>query len=185
MFVAGIGIAWMYAREFSAAARSTLLGTLVALAVPIAAAINWAIIQHSRAAADLDLLPAVLIGAVLSALLTLPLSPAASRPRHTMSGWLALLGVAQLAIPCLIAVAGARAPSAHPRSRCWPCWRSIFGVAWPWVGGHEVPSAAVLTGGSLVVGALAVNEALALRRARAQVAVQAESLPISDASLLR
>ena len=48
--VAGAGIAWMYAREVSTADPRHLLGTLVALAVPIAAAVNWTVIQHSRAA---------------------------------------------------------------------------------------------------------------------------------------
>ncbi|MEP7102274.1 MAG: DMT family transporter, partial [Burkholderiales bacterium] len=58
--VAGIGIAWMYAREFSAADPQHLIGTMIALAVPIAAAVNWVVIQHTRSNADVDLLPAVL-----------------------------------------------------------------------------------------------------------------------------
>jgi drug/metabolite transporter (DMT)-like permease len=72
--VAGIGIAWMYAREVSAADPRHLLGTLVAVAVPVAAAANWTLIQHTRHRTDVDLLPAVLIGAAMSALLTLPFS---------------------------------------------------------------------------------------------------------------
>jgi drug/metabolite transporter (DMT)-like permease len=40
----------------------------------------------------------------------------------------------------------------------------IFGVAWAWLGAGEAPSGAVLAGGSLVLLALAGNEALALRR---------------------
>ena len=46
--VAGIGIAWMYAREVSGSDPRHLLGTAVALAVPIAAAVNWVLIQHNR-----------------------------------------------------------------------------------------------------------------------------------------
>ena len=40
----------------------------------------------------------------------------------------------------------------------------VFGVAWVWLGADEAPSFAVLAGGALVLGALAANEALALRR---------------------
>ena len=40
----------------------------------------------------------------------------------------------------------------------------VFGVLWVWLGTEEAPSMAVLGGGALVLGALAANEALALRR---------------------
>ncbi len=160
--VAGVGIAWMYAQEVRGADREHLLGSLVALVVPIAAAINWTVIQASRSKADRDLLPAVLIGAALSALLTLPLALPFSGSVHDI-GWLALLGVAQLAIPCLMAVAAARALSA-PEVSLLALLEIVFGVAWAWLVGREVPAAHVLGGGLLVLGALAANEALALRR---------------------
>jgi len=160
--VAGIGIAWMYAKEVSAADPRHLLGSLVALGVPAAAAVNWSVIQHSRAAADHDLLPAVLIGALLSALLTFPLALPFSGSAHDI-GLLALLGVAQLAIPCLMSVAAARALSA-PEAALLALLEIVFGVAWAWLGGNEVPTPHVLGGGLLVIGALAANEALALRQ---------------------
>lgn len=37
----------------------------------------------------------------------------------------------------------------------------VFGVAWAWLGTSESPTAAVLTGGALVLGALVLNEAWA------------------------
>src|SRR5258706_4017457 len=94
--VAGIGIAWMYAREVSAADPRHLIGTLVVIGVPIAAAVNWALIQHTRHSANVDLLPAVLIGAAMSDLITLPLSTPFAASAHDL-GLLALLGVVQLA----------------------------------------------------------------------------------------
>ena len=162
VFVAGAGIAWMYANEASGADPRHLLGSLVAVAVPVAAAVNWTVIQASRKGADHDLLPAVLIGAVLSSLLTLPLSLPFVGSMHDVA-WLALLGIAQLAIPCLMSVAAARALSA-PEVSLLALLEIIFGVAWAWLGGHEAPATHVLVGGALVVGALAVNEAVALRR---------------------
>ena len=46
----------------------------------------------------------------------------------------------------------------------------IFGVLLAWVGAGEAPGPTALTGGALVIGALVVNEALALRERRALVA---------------
>jgi drug/metabolite transporter (DMT)-like permease len=163
--VAGIGIVWMYAREVSGADARNLLGTLVALCVPIAAATNWTLIQHSRNARDVDLLPAVLIGAAISALATLPLAMPFAASAHDLA-LLGLLGVVQLAIPCLMSVAAARHLSA-PEASLLALLEVVFGVAWAWLGANEAPAPHVLGGGVLVLGALATNEALALRRSSA------------------
>ena len=80
---------------------------------------------------------------------------------------LGLLGVAQLAIPCLIAVAAARYLSA-PEAALLSLLEIVFGVTWTWLGAGEVPGRHVLVGGALVIGALVANEALALRRAHAE-----------------
>ena len=69
----------------------------------------------------------------------------------------------QLAIPCLLAVRVARVLSA-PELSLLGLLEVVFGVAWVWLGTDEAPSFAVLGGGALVLGALAANEALALRR---------------------
>ena len=161
--VAGVGIVWMYAREVSGAGAQHVLGTAVALAVPVAAAVNWTVIQHS--AARVDLLPAVLLGAVISAAITLPLSLPFAASAHDL-GLLALLGVVQLSIPCLMSVSAARYLSA-PEASLLALLEVVFGVAWAWIGANEAPAAHVLGGGALVLAALAANEALALRQTRA------------------
>lgn len=159
--VAGIGIGWMYAHEFALADVRQLAGTAVAFGVPVAAAINWTVIQRSRRG-EVDLLVAVLIGAILSTLVTAPLALPLHASGHDI-GLLALLGVAQLAIPCLIAVAAARYLPA-PEAALLSLLEIIFGVTWTWLGADEVPGPHVLAGGALVVGALIANEGLALRR---------------------
>ena len=162
--VAGIGIVWMYAREVNGAGAQHVLGTAVALCVPIAAAINWTVIQHNRSAAGIDLLPAVLIGAVISALLTLPLAvPFAASP-HDL-GRLALLGVVQLSIPCLMSVSAARFLSA-PEASLLALLEVVFGVVWAWLGANEAPAVHVLGGGALVLSALAANELAAMRQVK-------------------
>lgn len=165
IFAAGIGIAWMYASEVRGADARHLLGTLVALGVPIAAAINWTTIQALRGRdAPPDLLPAVLIGALLSAAITLPLSWPFAASGHDLA-LLALLGTVQLAIPCLLVVVIARVLPA-PELALLALLEVIFGVAWAWLGAGEAPSGAVLAGGSLVLAALFANEALALASGR-------------------
>lgn len=168
--VAGTGIAWMYGREVSGADPRHVLGTAVALAVPVAAAANWTLLQHlrSRGADDDggDMLPAVLIGGLLSALITAPLATPFAATAADL-GWLALLGVVQLAIPCLMAVRIARVLPA-PEIALLALLEVVFGVLWAWLGAGEAPSAAVLGGGALVLGALTANEALALRQGRAE-----------------
>ena len=160
--VAGAGIAWMYAREVSTAEPRQLLGTLIAVAVPIAAAVNWVAIQHERrAVSGADLLPAVLIGAVLSALITLPFALPFAASAHDL-GLLALLGVVQLSIPCLLSVSAARSLSA-PEASLLALLEVIFGVAWAWWGAGETPTVHVLGGGALVLLALVGNEAAAWR----------------------
>ncbi|OYU92882.1 MAG: permease [Burkholderiales bacterium PBB5] len=166
--VAGVGIAWMFGQQ-ALAGGGSMTGALVALGVPIAGASNWTLLQHlhQRHAADPsvaepDMLPAVLIGALLSALATLPVSlPFAATP-HDL-GLLAMLGVVQLAIPCLLSVQVARVLPA-PDVSLIGLLEVIFGVLLAWVGAGEAPGPTALTGGALVVGALLVNEWLGLRQ---------------------
>jgi drug/metabolite transporter (DMT)-like permease len=158
--LAGAGIAWMYGQELQGGKQ--LLGTLVALAVPIAAAINWTVIQSLRGKSEApDMLPAVLIGALISAAVTLPLAWPLQASLHDV-GWLALLGAVQLSIPCLLSVVVARTLPA-PEISLLGLLEVVFGVAWAWLGANETPAAAVLGGGALVLLALAGNELLALR----------------------
>jgi drug/metabolite transporter (DMT)-like permease len=158
--VAGAGIGWMYGADVQGAESHHLLGVLVALGVPLAAAVNWTLIQHT-AAGKQDLLLAVLVGALISAAVTLPLAWPFASSAHDL-GLLALLGTVQLAIPCLIAVSVARVLPA-PEVSLLALLEVIFGVAWVWLGANEAPSASVLGGGALVLGALVVNEWLALK----------------------
>jgi drug/metabolite transporter (DMT)-like permease len=162
--VAGAGIAWMYGAELSGSDARHWVGTAVALCVPMAAAVNWTLLQHVQHAAGEDapdMLAPVLLGALLSAAVTLPLALPLAASAHDLM-LLGLLGVVQLAIPCLLAVRVTRVLSA-PEVSLLGLLEVIFGVLWVWLGTSEAPSMAVLGGGALVLGALAVNEALALR----------------------
>ena len=158
--VAGSGIAYMYASQLGQGVG--LAGTLIALCVPISGAANWTITQHAHAQGhDVDLIPAVLIGAVLSSLITLPLAWPFQASVHDL--WLlGGLGLFQLAIPCTLVVLCARVLKA-PEVALLGLLEVIFGILLSWVGAGEVPGPNVLLGGSLVIGALVVNEIVAWR----------------------
>jgi drug/metabolite transporter (DMT)-like permease len=164
---AGVGIAWMYAHELGVASGRHVAGTAIALAVPLAAALNWTAIQRSRSGSA-DLLAAVLIGAALSALLTLGAALPFRATAHDLV-LLGVLGVFQLAVPCLIAVAAARVLAA-PEVALLSLLEIVFGVLWTWLGAAEAPSRHVLAGGALVLGALVANEGIALHQRRRTVA---------------
>jgi len=152
--VAGAGIAYMYGTQLES---GQMAGTLIALFVPLAAATNWTVNQRSHAKGqDVDLVPAVLIGAVISALVALPLALPLRASGHDL-GLLALLGLVQLAIPCVLSVVCARVLKA-PELALLALLEVIFGILLAWVGANEVPGANVLAGGALVIGALVANE---------------------------
>lgn len=152
--VAGAGIVYMYGAQV---ADASLLATLVTLCVPLAGAVNWTVTQHSHAQGhDVDLVPAVLVGAVISAVLTLPLAFPFQATFHDLV-LLAFLGLGQLAIPCVLSVICARVLKA-PEVSLLQLLEVIFGILLAWVGAHEVPSGSVLIGGSVVIGTLVVNE---------------------------
>jgi drug/metabolite transporter (DMT)-like permease len=160
ILVAGFGIATMYGAEVSG---SQFAGTAVALCVPLAAACNWTITQWShREGRDVDLVPAVLVGAALSSLATLPLAMPFMASWHDI-GLLALLGLLQLAIPCALSVICARVLKA-PEIALLALLEIIFGILLAWIGADEVPTRAVLAGGALVIGALVLNEVVGWRQ---------------------
>lgn len=166
---AGAGIVYMYGTQFLAAfddasidTSSLVIGSLASLCVPVAGAINWTVVQRSRSqGASIDLVPSVLLGAVISSLFTLPLATPFQATTSDMA-WLGLLGLTQLAIPCVLSVVCARVLKA-PEVSLLALLEVIFGILLAWVGAGEAPGQPVLLGGTLVIGALVVNELLGWR----------------------
>jgi drug/metabolite transporter (DMT)-like permease len=154
ILVAGAGIAYMYAAQVEG---GQVAGTLVALLVPFASGVNWTVTQRSHAQGrNVDLVPAVLVGAAISSLATLPLAMPLQASAHDV-GLLAVLGLVQLAIPCALAVVCARVLKA-PEIALLALLEVIFGIVLAWLGADEIPSQTVLAGGALVIGALVLNE---------------------------
>jgi len=173
IMAAGLGIVYMYGLQFVAAfddaaidTTNLVVGSIIALGVPSAAAINWTVVQRSQAhGQQIDLVPSVLLGAMLSSLYTLPFSLPFAATRGDL-GWLGLLGLVQLAIPCMLSVVSARVLKA-PEVSLLALLEVIFGILLAWLGANEVPSHEVLTGGTLVLLALFTNEIMGWRERRA------------------
>ena len=161
--LAGIGIGWMYGTQLSLGDPNFLVGSLVALCVPIAGAVQWTLAQKSQSDGhSLDLVPSVLLGAVFSTLLTLPLAMPFQASTHDV-GLLAILGLFQLAIPCVLSVVCVRVLKA-PEASLLCLLEIVFGIALAWWGANEAPQMSVLLGGSLVLGALLMNQCLGWRQ---------------------
>ena len=157
--VACAGMAYMFGQQLDLKQGGAALGMAVAFCVPVAGAIHWTVVQRAHSKGEqLDFVPCVLIGAVISTLITLPLSFPFAATASDVS-WLALLGLVQLAIPCALAVICARVLKA-PEVSLLALLEVIFGILWAWMFAGEVPTQAVLIGGALVIGALAANELL-------------------------
>ncbi|MEY2804885.1 MAG: hypothetical protein RL657_2221 [Pseudomonadota bacterium] len=159
--VAGLGIGWMFSDQWGG--PGVIEGMSVALGVPVAASIHWTVVQHARQKGlSIDLAPAVMVGALLSCLITLPLAWPLQGSLIDVS-WLALLGVFQLALPCVMAVWCARVLHAAEVSLL-ALLEVIFGITLAWLGAGEEPGVRVLTGGLLVLLALVGNEWWGWRR---------------------
>jgi len=154
---AAIGIAWM----FGSSLERHFLGMAIAFVIPVAAAINVVVLR--AAAAKLDLVPAVMLGGGLSCLIALPFAlPFSSTPRDL--ALLAFLGVFQLGLPCMLLVLASRALLA-PEIALLGLLEVVLGPLWAWLGAGEEPGRATLTGGAIVLAALAANELAAMRGA--------------------
>ena len=152
--VAALGIVTMYAFDVVGLEGRHVTGVLVALGIPVAAAINWVLLQSSGR--HLDLTMAVLVGGVLSALVALPLAWPLHISTHDVA-LLALLGVVQLGIPCILVMRVARHLTA-PEMALLALLEVVFGILLAWTFGGERPGAATLLGGSAVLAALVYNE---------------------------
>lgn len=164
VWVAGAGIVYMFGSQWLQAMSDPsidtallVMGTAVALCVPLAGAVNWIVVQRSqRHGQQINLVPAVMVGGLLSALGTVAFAMPWQANTHDML-WLAFLGVFQLAAPCAISVICARVLKAAEISLLAQL-EVIFGILLVWWLAGEAPAPQVLLGGSVVLAALVGNE---------------------------
>jgi len=156
MAAATAGIAVMF---HDALGSGSLAGSLIALVVPLAAAINTVAVKSGRG--RVDLVPALFVGGALSLLLALPLAA----PFTATGRDLALLGAMalfQLALPCVLLVRVVLPRLSAAEIGLLSLLEVVLGPLWVWLAYGEHPGPAALGGGAVVLAALAINEGVAL-----------------------
>jgi drug/metabolite transporter (DMT)-like permease len=152
--LAAFGICTMYVFDITALDSRHAWGLLIALGIPVAAAINWVVVERSGRA--LDLSGAVLVGGVISATAALPMA----WPLDTPAGdilMLALLGIFQLGVPCVLAMHVMRHIDATEVSLL-VLLEVVFGILLTWLFARETHGWATWLGGAIVLAALVYNE---------------------------
>lgn len=160
MVVAFTGIVIMFSDAFSAGGGA-VSGSLIALAVPLAAATN--VIVLKRFGDRVDFVPAVMIGALISSVAMLPLAWPLSASVHD-AALLSFLGAAQLALPCVLLAVWVVKRLAAAEVSLLAQLEVLLGPLWVWLALGERPTDLALLGGAIVFGALVVNESVGLWR---------------------
>ncbi len=156
MAAAAAGIGIMFHDAFR---TGSLDGSLIALGIPVAAAVNYVAVKRGRG--RVSLIPALAMGGALSALIALPLALPITADAKDVSLFLTL-AVFQLAIPGILYTVVAVPRLSAAEVGLLSLVEVILGPLWVWLARGEEPGPAVLTGGVIVITALALNESIGL-----------------------
>jgi drug/metabolite transporter (DMT)-like permease len=154
--VALAGIGMMFAEGVEA---GRLEGNLLALGVPLAAALNVVLLRRQRK--RVDMVPAVLLAGLFSIVAALPFALPLTASAADL-GVLALMGFIQLGLGCVLMTLATRHLAAGEIGLL-ALLETILGPIWVWIGIGERPSDLALVGGVIVLAALAVDSLPALR----------------------
>lgn len=158
MLVACIGVVIMVS---ASASSGSLAGDAIAFCVATAIAVGNVTIRKNR---HIRMTPATCLGALLAALIALPLA-APLTVSNDQFALLAVFGTLQFGLGMVLFTRGAPlAPAAQVALIL--LLEPILGPVWVWLALGEFPGTAALIGGGLVLLALAVNTTLDLRRMR-------------------
>jgi len=168
---AAIGIGVMFHDAFRA---GNIAGSLIALVVPVAAATNTVAVKLGRG--RVDMVPALLLGALVSVLVAWPLAgPFSASPRDlALYGGLALF---QLALPCVLLVRVVLPRLSAAEVGLISLLEIVLGPLWVWLALGEAPAGAIITGGAVVLAAVAVNEGISLALERREARYRGTRVP--------
>jgi drug/metabolite transporter (DMT)-like permease len=156
MLAAFAGIVVMF---FGAVSVQRWGGSLVAAIVPVVYGLNIVVLRKMHA--TVDMIPAILIAGIITMFVTAPFAqPFDAAGRDFLL--LALMGTVQLGLGCILMTIASRQLAAAEIGLV-SILETVFGTLAVWVIAGEHPGAAALAGGAMVIGALAVNQILALR----------------------
>jgi drug/metabolite transporter (DMT)-like permease len=132
-----------------------IAGSVLAIGCAACFAVNMVVL---RARPDVDMMPTVVLGGLISSIITLPLAWPFPAPLAEVP-WLAFLGVVQLGLGLVLFTIGLRYLPAAQASLV-ALLETVLGPLWVWLAIGEAPSAAGLLGGAMVLGALVANTLL-------------------------
>jgi drug/metabolite transporter (DMT)-like permease len=167
--LAGIGIAVIFAGSLGG---GTLAGDLMALAT---AALHGTHLVVLRKAGHRIILPALCLSGFVAAAVVLPFADPLSVPTPDL-GIIAFQGLIQMPVALVLFFTGTRyTPAAE--IALMSLLETILGPIWAWIGVGEVPPAASLAGGAIVVAAIAMNALAALLSPRSRAGRTPEPIP--------
>ena len=144
--VALVGVVVMIS---GALASGRLLGDLLALIMTILISAMMVIVRRNR---NISMLPAACLSAFLCAVIVAPVSHPLAATAHDFR-YLALFGTMQFGLGLLLLTLGTRLVSAT-RSALIGSLETPLAPAWVWLAVGEVPAAATVVGGLIVLAAI-------------------------------
>ncbi len=143
------------------------IGAAVALVIPLAYALNVALLRKMRA--SVDMIPAILLAGIFSILVSaLFAMPLEASGRDVLL--LAIMGSAQVGLGCVLMAIASRNLAAVELGLL-AILETIFGILLTWAMIGENPGGVALAGGAVVIVALVANQLFASR-------AQAKAAPI-------
>ena len=144
--MAMVGIAIMFSHGIAA---GSLLGDVFALLVAVTFGANIVVLRRWR---GIDMVPATMLGGLISAAMTAPWAIGAP-VSHADLVILASLGCFQLGLGLFLFVRGSRKLRAAELGLL-TLLETVLAPIWVWIGIGETPSAPALLGGSIVLAAV-------------------------------
>ena len=130
----------------------SLLGNIVALAIPINFSILVIIIRKNK---NLDMVPAIFYSGIFSLIYGLILSESYTFSYHDIKMGF-FLGVPQLAFGFICITIGSRS-TASTTVGLLMLTETLFAPVWVWLFLNEIPPISVLIGGAIIIGAIILN----------------------------
>ena len=130
----------------------SLLGNIIALAIPINFSILVIIIRKNK---KLDMVPAIFYSGIFSLIYGLILSESYTFSYHDIKMGF-LLGVPQLAFGFICITIGSRS-TASTTVGLLMLTETLFAPVWVWLFLNEIPPISVLIGGAIIIGAIILN----------------------------
>ena len=130
----------------------SLLGNIIALAIPINFSILVIIIRKNK---NLDMVPAIFYSGIFSLIYGLILSESYTFSYHDIKMGF-FLGVPQLAFGFICITIGSRS-TASTTVGLLMLTETLFAPVWVWLFLDEIPPISVLIGGAIIIGAIILN----------------------------